>query len=212
MSDQENIAYEYALGLLSKQEKDAIELTPEFLQAVEDAQLKLSALQLQAPLDKSASKQIWDNINQQITPEKESWQDILVARFKTWIYVLPAVFLAFGSLILFEQTSQVSDPYSMSIINAKVGWEVNADIENRKLSIASVNPMLVGKNEVCALWVKKDSVTHFISTLPNVGDKLINLSPKIAKLLKGGEAIISIESTNKPIDQPTRIEYRNQLS
>ncbi|MBT5783915.1 MAG: hypothetical protein HOI13_01855, partial [Candidatus Thioglobus sp.] len=156
MSDQENIAYEYALGLLSKQEKDAIELTPEFLQAVEDVQLKLSALQLQAPLDKSASKQIWDNINQQITPEKESWQDILVARFKTWIYVLPAVFLAFGSLILFEQTSQVSDPYSMSIINAKVGWEVNADIENRKLSIASVNPMLVGKNEVCALWVKKD--------------------------------------------------------
>lgn len=92
MSDQENIAYEYALGLLSKQEKDAIELTPEFLQAVEDAQLKLSALQLQAPLDKSASKQIWDNINQQITPEKESWQDILVARFKTWIRITSCIF------------------------------------------------------------------------------------------------------------------------
>lgn len=169
-------------------------------------------MQLQAPLDKSASKQIWDNINQQITPEKESWQDILVARFKTWIYVLPAVFLAFGSLILFEQTSQVSDPYSMSIINAKVGWEVNADIENRKLSIASVNPMLVGKNEVCALWVKKDGVTHFISTLPNEGNKIVNMSTKIAQMLQGGEVIISIESTEQPMAQPTQVEYRNQLS
>lgn len=129
-----------------------------------------------------------------------------------WIYVLPAIFLAFGSLMLFQQTSQVSDPYSMAIINAKVGWEVNADLDNHKLSIASVSPMLVGKNEVCALWVQKDGVTHFISTLPNDGDKTINIIPKIANILKDGEAIISIESTNKPMEQPTHIEYRSQLS
>jgi len=85
-------------------------------------------------------------------------------------------------------------------------------ILNRKLSIASVNPMLVGKNEVCALWVKKDGVTHFISTLPNEGNKIVNMSTKIAQMLQGGEVIISIESTEQPMAQPTQVEYRNQLS
>ncbi len=212
MSNQENLAYEYALGLLTQEEKDQIELTPEFLTKVEDAHLKLSALQLQAPLDRQASKQIWSNISQQIKSQEPSWQETLASRFRMWIYVLPAIFLAFGSLMLFQQTSQVSDPYSMAIINAKVGWEVNADLDNHKLSIASVSPMLVGKNEVCALWVQKDGVTHFISTLPNDGDKTINIIPKIANILKDGEAIISIESTNKPMEQPTHIEYRSQLS
>lgn len=212
MLNQENLAYEYALGLLTKAEKDTIELTPEFLKEVDDAHLKLSALQLQAPLDENSSKQIWNNISQQITPEKESWQELFTSRFRMWLYVLPAIFLAFGSLILFEQTSQVSDPYSMAIINAKVGWEVNADVKNHKLSIASVSPMLVGKNEVCALWVKKDGITHFISILPDTGDKVVSMSPKIAQMLKGGEAIISIESTDKPMAQPTRIEHRSQIS
>ncbi len=212
MLNQNDLAYEYALGLLSEEEKDAIKLTPEFLQEVENAHLQLSALQLQAPLDKSDSQQIWNKINQQITPKKQSWQDVLASRFRMWLYVLPAIFMAFGSLMLFQQTSQVSDPYSMAIINAKVGWEVNADIDNRKLSIASVSPMLVGKNEVCALWVQKDGVTHFISTLPNGGDKMVNMSTKIAQMLQGGEVIISIESTDNPMDQPTQIEYRNQLS
>ena len=208
MSNQENLAYEYALGLLSKEEKQAIELTPEFLAKVEDAHLQLSALQLQAPLDKNSSKRIWKNINTQIKTEKESWRDVLSARFKMWLYVLPTVFLAFGSLML----SQISTSYSMAIITAEVGWEVNADVESHKLSIASVNPMLVGKNEVCALWVQKDGVIHFISTLPNAGDKTVSISAKIANMLEGGEAIISIESTDKPMDQPTRIKYRSQLS
>ena len=212
MLNQNDLAYEYALGLLSEEEKDAIKLTPEFLQEVENAHLQLSALQLQAPLDKSDSQQIWNKINQQITPKKQSWQDVLASRFRMWLYVLPAIFMAFGSLMLFQQTSQVSDPYSMAIINAKVGWEVNADIDNRKLSIASVSPMLVGKNEVCALWVQKDGVTHFISTLPNGGDKTVSMSPKIAQLLQGGEAIISIESADKPMKKPTRIEYRSNIS
>ena len=212
MLNQNDLAYEYALGLLSEEEKNAIKLTPEFLQEVENAHLQLSALQLQAPLDKSDSQQIWNKINQQITPKKQSWQDVLASRFRMWLYVLPAIFMAFGSLMLFQQTSQVSDPYSMAIINAKVGWEVNADIDNRKLSIASVSPMLVGKNEVCALWVQKDGVTHFISTLPNGGDKTVSMSPKIAQLLQGGEAIISIESADKPMKKPTRIEYRSNIS
>lgn len=212
MPNQEMLAYEYALGLLSKEEKDAIKLTPEFLQEVENIQLKLSALQLQAPLEKDSSKKIWNTISQQIKTEKESWQEVLASRFRMWLYVLPAIFMAFGSLMLFQQIAQVSDPYSMAIINAKVGWEVNADINNHKLLITSVSPMLVGKNEVCALWVQKDDVTHFISTLPNSGSKIVNISPKIAKLLKGGEIIISIESTENPMSQPTRIEYRNQLS
>ncbi len=212
MSSSKNLAYEYALGLLTQEQKAAIDLTPAFLKEVEDAHLKLSALQLQAPLDKDSSQKIWNNISQQINSEKESWQQVLASRFRMWLYVLPAIFLAFGSLMLFEQTSQISDPYSMAIINAKAGWEVNADIDNHKLSIASVNPMLVGKNEVCALWVQKDGVTHFISILPNAGDKVVSMSPKIAQMLKGGEAIISIESSDKPMYSPTRIEYRNQLS
>ena len=212
MSNQKNIAYEYALGLLSKKEKDAIELTEEFLKEVEDIQLKLSALQLQAPLNQSSSKKIWNNISQQIQPEKTSWQETLAGRFRMLLYVLPAIFLAFGSLILFEQTSPTSNPYSMAVVNAKVGWSINADTKNHKLSIASVSPMLVGKNEVCALWVKKDGVTHFISTLPNGGDKTVSMSPKIAQLLQGGEAIISIESADKPMKKPTRIEYRSNIS
>jgi len=212
MPNNENLAYEYALGLLTQKEKDQIELTPEFLAEVEEAHLKLSAIQLQAPLDKSSAKKIWNNISQEIKTQEPTWQETLQSRFRMWLYVLPAIFMAFGSLVLFEQTSQVSDPYSLAIINAKVGWEVNADIDNHKLSIASTNPMLVGKNEVCALWVQKDGVTHFISTLPNSGDKVVTMSPKIANMLKGGEAIISIESTNKPIQSPTRIEYRNKIS
>lgn len=212
MPNHENLAYEYALGLLTQTEKDQIELTPEFLAEVEDAHLKLSALQLQAPLDKSSAKQIWNNISQEIKTQEPTWQQTLQSRFRMWLYVLPAVFLAFGSLVLFEQTSQVSDSYSMAVINAKAGWEVNADIDNRKLSIASVNPMLVDKNEVCALWVQKNGVTQLISILPNSGNKIINISPKISSMLKGGEAIISIETVDKPMNNPTRIEYRNQLS
>ncbi|MBT3276414.1 hypothetical protein [Candidatus Thioglobus sp.] len=212
MPNQNTLAYEYALGLLSKEEKADIELTPEFLTEVEQAHLKLSALQLQAPLDKDSSKKIWNNISQKIKSEKETWQDTLMSRFRMWLYVLPAIFMAFGSLMLFQQTSPVADSYSMAIINAKVGWEVNADIDNRKLSIASVSPMLVGKNEVCALWVQKDGATYFVSTLPNSGNKTVSMSPKIAQMLQGGEAIISIESSDKPMNQPTRIEYRNQIS
>ena len=212
MPKSENLAYEYALGLLSKEEKADVNLTPEFLAEVDDAHLKLCALQLQAPLEKDSSKKIWNNISEDIKSESESWQEVLASRFRMWLYVLPAVFLAFGSLMLFQQTAPVADPYSMAIINAKVGWEVNADINSHKLSIASVNPMLVGKNEVCALWVKKDGVTHFISTLPNSGDKIVTMNPKIAKMLIGGEAIISIESNDKPINSPTRIEYRSNIS
>ncbi len=212
MPNQENLAYQYALGLLSKEEKALIKLTPDFLAEVEQANLKLLALQLQAPLEKNSSKKIWNNINQQIKSEKESWQETLASRFRMWLYVLPAIFMTFGSLMLFQQTSQVSDPYSIAIINAKAGWEVNADIDNHKLSIASVSPMLVGKNEVCALWVQKDGVTHFISTLPNGGDKVVNMSTKIAQMLQGGEAIISIESSDEPMNQPTRIEYRSNIS
>ena len=212
MLNQENLAYEYALGLLTKAEKEAVELTPEFLAEVSKIQLQLSALQLQAPLDTNKSKQIWGNISQQIKADQSTWQETLSARFRMWLYVLPAIFLAFGSLMLFEETASVSDPYSMAIINAKVGWEVNADVENHKLSIASVNPMLVGKNEVCALWVQKDGVIQLISTLPNSGNKIVNISPKIASMLEGGEAIISIETSNQPMNKPTRIEYQNQLS
>ena len=212
MPNSENLAYEYALGLLTQEEISAIDLTPAFLKEVDDAHLKLSALQLQAPLEKNSSQKIWNNITKEIKSGQVSWQEQLTSRFRMWLYVLPAIFLAFGSLILFEQTSQVSDPYSMAIINAKVGWEVNADVKNYKLSIASVSPMLVGENEVCALWVKKDGITHFISILPDTGDKVVSMSPKIAQMLKGGEAIISIESTDKPMAQPTRIEHRSQIS
>jgi hypothetical protein len=214
MSKSENLSYEYALGLLTKEEKAGIDLTPEFLAEVEGVHLKLCALQLQAPLEKDSSKKIWNNISEDIKSESESesWQDVLASRFRMWLYVLPAVFLAFGSLLLFEQTSPMSNPYSVEVLNAKSGWEVNADINNHKLSIASINPMLMGKNEVCALWVQKDGVTHFISTLPNSGDKIVTMDAKIAKMLIGGEAIISIESDAKPMNTPTRIEYRNQLS
>ena len=212
MSKTDNLAYEYALGLLTKEEKADIDLTPEFLAEVESVHLKLSALQLQTPLEKDSSTKIWDDISKDIKSESNSWQEVLVSRFRMWLYVLPAVFLAFGSLLLFEQTSSMSSPYSVEVLNAKSGWEVNADTDNRQLSIASINPMLIGKNEVCALWVQKDGVTHFISTLPNSGDKIVTMDAKIAKMLIGGEAIISIESDNKPINTPTRIEYRNQLS
>lgn len=212
MLKSENLAYEYALNLLSKEEREDIDLTPEFLAEVENAHLKLCALQLQAPLEKDSSKKIWNNISEGIKSESESWQEVLASRFKMWLYVLPAVFLAFGSLMLFQQTASVADPYSMAIINAKVGWEVNADVNSHKLSIASVSPMLVGKNEVCALWVQKDGVTRFISTLPNSGNKIVSMNPKIAKMLIGGEAIISIESNDKPMNTPTRIEYRSNIS
>jgi hypothetical protein len=38
------------------------------------------------------------------------------------------------------------------------------------------------------------------------------MSTKIAQMLQGGEVIISIESTEQPMAQPTQVEYRNQLS
>ena len=54
MPNSENLAYEYALGLLTQEEISAIDLTPAFLKEVDDAHLKLSALQLQAPLEKNS--------------------------------------------------------------------------------------------------------------------------------------------------------------
>lgn len=212
MSNQQNLAFEYALGLLTQAEKAGIQQTPEFVSAVEKIQLQLSALHLQAPLEKAQSEQIWRNIQPHLQTHQTHWKATWVNRFRLWLYVLPALFLGLGSWVLFEQSTQVSTPYSSLIINAKSGWEVNADLDKRKLLIAAINPIRVGKNEICVLWVRKNGNTHFISTLPNSGDKILNLQPKIAQMLKNGEAIISIEATHKPMNQPTRIEYRRQLS
>jgi anti-sigma-K factor RskA len=211
MSNQQNLAYEYALGLLTQPQKDAIEQTDEFIQAVEKIQQQLLALHLQAPLEADSSKKIWRNISQQIKTEKKSWSAIFSTHFQPWVFA-SAVFLIFGSFMLMQQNSPVSNPYSMMITNAQAGWTVRADVKNHSLFIASAEPMLVGKNEVCALWVKKNGQTHFVSTLPNSGNKTLTINPNISKMFDGGEAIISIESSKKPFNQPTRIEYRAQIA
>ncbi len=206
---QEKLAYEYALGLLSAKEQRSIQHTTEFNKRVEEIQLELSALQFQSPLDEVRRDQIWQQINQQISQEKSARQTLLSTLFSRWIYVVPLMFVVFGSFVLLEKTQA---PNIINIIHTQAGWDVRADMQKQQLLIASINPMPIGKNEVCSLWIKKDGVTHFVTTLPNSGNKTIGLNTNLINTLENAEAIISIESIHQPAQQPTRIEYRNQLS
>jgi hypothetical protein len=48
-------------------------------------------------------------------------------------------------------------PNANTILSASdTGWE--ATLKNQQLSIKAVNPMVVDKDEVCVLWIKKKGV------------------------------------------------------
>jgi translation elongation factor EF-Ts len=53
------------------------------------------------------------------------------------------------------------------------GWE--ATLKNQQLSIKAVNPMVVDKDEVCVLWIKKGGQIFKVTELPNNGVKNIIL-------------------------------------
>ena len=125
---QEKLAYEYALGLLSAEEQRSIQYTAEFDKRVKEIQLELSTLQFQSPLDEARRDQIWQQINGQISQEKSTRQTLLSTLFARWIYVVPLMFVVFGSFILLEKTQA---PNIINIIHAQAGWDVRADMQKQ---------------------------------------------------------------------------------
>ncbi|SMN01963.1 hypothetical protein SPONN_276 [uncultured Candidatus Thioglobus sp.] len=150
-----------------------------------------------APLDKKAKKQIWKNISAEL-------EFGLMARLKNLFKFWHALVLLV-SMALFTSLA----PNANTILDAsKTGWD--ATLESNQLFIKAVNPMEVGKTEVCVLWIKKHGVTSKITELPESGNKNVNLNQFLMAQLDGGMVIISIEKKNN-IKQPKTIEYSKQL-
>ncbi|OJA03159.1 hypothetical protein, partial [Bathymodiolus thermophilus thioautotrophic gill symbiont] len=96
-----------------------------------------------------------------------------------------------------------------TILNASdTGWE--ATLENQQLSIKAVNPMVVDKNEVCVLWIKKEGRFFKVTELPDDGVKNIILDKIMLANFKQALIIISIENKTGVL-LPKTIEYTKQL-
>ncbi|SGZ75065.1 hypothetical protein BTHERMOSOX_1414 [Bathymodiolus thermophilus thioautotrophic gill symbiont] len=150
-----------------------------------------------APLDKKVKDQVWCNIANDL---ELGFRSRIKKTLKLWY----ALFL-FIPIIIFTSLA----PNANTILNASdTGWE--ATLENQQLSIKAINPMVVDKNEVCILWIKKKGQFFKVTELPDDGVKNIILNEIMLANFKGALIIISIESETD-ISLPKTIEYTKQL-
>lgn len=198
MPDNDFLAFQYASGLLSAEEKQAIKRTPAFEQRLKEWEHNLTQLNTQVPLDKKSVQRIWRKINAQIKPEKTN---IIQSWIKSWRYTGGAI--ALGLLLsvgLFNQN-----------VSADLGWNIVTDLPNKQLLVSISTHRHTNKNNICTLWVKKGYDIAIIGQMPEVGDKTFNISPKILSMIEGGEIIISFEDrTNPSNDSPSIIEYHGK--
>jgi len=150
-----------------------------------------------APLDKKVKDRVWCNIANDL---ELGFRGRIKKTLKLW----HALFL-FIPIIIFTSLA----PNANTILNASdTGWE--ATLENQQLSIKAINPMVVDKNEVCILWIKKKGQFFKVTELPDDGVKNIILNEIMLANFKGALIIISIESETD-ISLPKTIEYTKQL-
>jgi hypothetical protein len=70
--------------------------------------------------------------------------------------------------------------------------------------------MVVGKNEVCVLWIKKNGQIFKITELPDSGVKNVTLGKTMLANFKQAMVIISIEN-KAHITMPKKMEYTKHL-
>ena len=206
MTDYNFLALQYALGLLSKQEKQAIERTQEFEQALKQWQLHLTQLNTYAPLSKESAQQVWQKINAQLAQSaapivKSASANIIATFLGAWRYLLSG-FAGLGllfSIILFNQAA-----------HAQAGWDIDTDLSKQQLFITVTTHRHADKKNACTLWVKKDGKILRIGLMPETGQKTFQITQKTLDMIQGGEVIISLEDKNNPATLPTNIDYQSK--
>ncbi|MDC9715513.1 MAG: hypothetical protein PSN36_06850 [Gammaproteobacteria bacterium] len=158
---------------------------------------ELALLNTIAPLDKKVKNQVWRNIAGKLELGLVEKSKKILKLWHTLLLLIPVViFTSFapnaGTIILSNDT----------------GWE--AILKDHQLSIKAVSPMIVGKNEVCVLWIKKNNQIFKITELPDGGVKIITLGKTMLANFKQAMVIISIEN-KAHITMPKKMEYTKYL-
>lgn len=158
---------------------------------------ELALLNVIAPLDKKVKNQVWRNIAGELELG-------ITGKIRKILKLWHALFL-FIPMVIF---TSLAPNAGTTILPNDTGWE--AVLENQQLSIKSINPMVVDKNEVCVLWIKKDGKIFKVTELPEGGVKNITLSKAMLANFKQATVMISIEN-KLLISLPNNIEYTRQL-
>ena len=161
----------------------------------------LVLLSIISPLTKKSQNKIWRSISAEL-------EISIVAKIRNKINNLiklwHAVVLVFLSILFIPLM-----PNATTIIDAQAtGWD--AILDGNELQINARNPMVVGKNKVCILWVKSGSEVLKVSILPDGGIKNSVLDKNIIDKLDGGMVMISIEN-KKDMVFSGNVEYSKQL-
>ncbi len=199
MSNNDFIAFEYALGLLDREDRQAIEKTNTFEKTQKQWQLHLSKLNTQAPLDKKSAQKIWEKINTQIKLEKTN---IIQSWVQSWRYLLVG-FTGFALILGFVLFNQKN-------VNTELGWDISTDLSKQQLLITRTTHQHLDQNKVCVLWVKKEGRIVRIGLMPQFGKKIFNISVEAHSMIKGGEMIISSEGRENQALTPTVIDYQRK--
>ncbi|MBE8232198.1 MAG: hypothetical protein HAW67_00585 [Endozoicomonadaceae bacterium] len=204
MTDINFLAFQSALGLLSDAEKKAIEPTGEFNQALKKWQLHLNRLNARAPLEQQSADKIWQEINQQIKPEKTNpvaaW---LASCAQSWRYALSG-FAGLSVLIsvsLFNQTA-----------NAGLGWDIDTNASKQQVVVTTTTHQHTSKTKKCTLWVKNGDKILLIGAMPETGEKILNVNAEILTMIQTGEMIISLESKDGPASSPDVVQHWREWS
>ncbi|MBA5248353.1 hypothetical protein MNB_SUP05-SYMBIONT-4-1399 [hydrothermal vent metagenome] len=158
---------------------------------------ELVLLNVIAPLDKKVKNQVWRNIAGELELG-------ITGKIRKILKLWHALFLLIPMVIF----TSLAPNASTTILPNNTGWE--AILENQQLSIKSINPMVVDKNEVCVLWIKKEGQIFKITELPEGGIKNITLGKAMLANFKQAMVMISIED-KAHISLPKNIEYTRQL-
>jgi hypothetical protein len=150
-----------------------------------------------APLTKKDKNQVWKGVKKDLNLG-------FFVRIKKLFKLWQALVLAFLSLVFIPLS-----PNASVILEAdKSGW--NATLIGKSLSMEAVNPMVVAKNKVCVLWVKKDGEIHKVAELPDGGNSKITLQNSLVSKLKNATILISVEDRDD-IFYPEKIEYTKKI-
>ncbi|MDC9727238.1 MAG: hypothetical protein PSN35_05335 [Candidatus Thioglobus sp.] len=203
MSDDNFLAFQYAMGLLDEEQKQAIKKTQAFEETLLEWQLHLSRLNIQAPLEEESAQIIWQNVNAQIQQNlKSNKASIISTLLRYWRYILSSI-ASLGLLLSITLVNQTA--------HAQLGWDINTDLSKQKIFITTTTHQHLDHTNTCTLWVKKDNKVLLIGLMPETGKKTLDINEKTLTMLKGGEMIISFEDKDAPLpSKPTVIDYQGK--
>lgn len=202
MPDNDFLAFQYALGLLNKEQKQAIDKTEDFEQALLKWQLHLSNLTAKAPLNKESADVIWQNIDKQIQPNLQSKKSgVIDTLLKYWRYVLSSI--ASLGVIISLTLNQTA--------HAQLGWDIDTDLSKQKIFIAATTHEHIDETNVCTLWIKQGDKILLIGLMPETGKKTFDINKNVLAMLKNAEMVISFEDKDTPLPpKPSIVDYQGK--